>query len=153
MGKGGADFSGTFYRTLDSKGRLLLPPGFLRALAENVSEADPSFWLTVIYGRLTAYLPQNWRKTVEQLCRIPMPSPRLSNFKTRVIGLAQEITPDSQGRIRLPQSLLREGRLKRDVVLVGIMEKFEIWDQALFDAIPDEDITDELASRGITITL
>lgn len=151
MGSAGAYFTGTFQRALDNKGRLLLPPSYLNALAR--VEGGPSFWLTIIYGRLTAYMPENWQKTVEQLCGIQMPSPRLANFKTRVIGMAQQLTPDGQGRVRIPQSLMRDGHLQRDVVLVGIMDRFEIWDQALFDAIPDEDITDELTARGIQISL
>lgn len=142
-------FSGTYFRSLDAKGRLLLPPPFLRGLE---SGQGASFWLTMINGRLTAYLPPHWERIVEELCKIPMPSLNISNFKSRIIGLAQEITPDTQGRVRIPQSLMREGGLCKDVVLVGIMDKFEIWDQAAFDAIRTVDITDELAARGIQIT-
>ncbi len=61
--------------------------------------------------------------------------------------------PDSQGRIRIPQSLVREAGLGREVMLVGVLNKFEIWDQARFDAVIVEDVTDELAASGIEITL
>lgn len=146
-------FTGTYYRSLDNKGRFLLPPAFLQALKSDSSVENPSFWLTSVFGRVTAYLPANWENTVEKLCSIPLPSPKLANFKTKVIGLAQEIIPDSQGRVRIPQSLIREGKFYKDVVLVGILDKFEIWDQELFDAIPDEDVSAELAASGISINL
>lgn len=146
-------FTGTYYRSLDSKGRLLLPPPFLQALEKNADSEKGSFFLTSLYGRITAYLPGNWRNTVEQLCKIPIPTPKLSNFKTKLIGLAQELSPDAQGRVRIPQSLMREGKLGKEVVLVGILDKFEIWDQTQFDAIPDEDVTSELAASGIQIIL
>lgn len=149
-----ARFMGTFYRSLDSKGRVMLPPRYLETLAAHAEgNSKGSFWLTSLYGRLTAYLPAMWERTVEQLCRIKLPSQKLSNFKTRLIGLAEELSPDPQGRIRIPQSLVREGGLQKDIVLVGILDKFEIWDKARFDALPTEDVTEELAASGIEIFL
>lgn len=135
---------------LDSKGRLLLPPPFLQTLSAN--GASGSFWLTALYGRLTAYLPAQWENTVEQLCSVRLPSLKLSNFKTKLIGLAQEIVPDAQGRIRIPQPLIREAGLSRDLMLVGILNKFEIWDQARFDAISVEDVSEELGTSGMDIS-
>lgn len=152
-----AKFMGTFYRALDAKGRALLPPRYLEVIANAAQEAGRggrgSFWLTSLYGRITAYLPATWENTVEQLCGIKTPSQRLSNFKTRLIGMAEEIEPDAQGRIRIPQSLMRQGSLKKDIVLVGILDKFEIWDQALFEAVPNEDVSEELAASGVDIYL
>lgn len=146
-------FTGSYYSSLDGKGRLLLPPNFLQVLKHEDMEGYSAFWLTSVFGRVTAYMPENWEKTVEKLCSIPLPSQKLANFKTKLIGLAQEIIPDAQGRIRIPQSLIREGKFHKDIVLVGILDKFEIWDQELFDAIPDEDVSAELAASGINISL
>lgn len=143
-------FIGSHSRALDAKGRLLLPPNYLKAL--HSANAEGSFWLTALYGRLTAYLPEQWETTVDQLCQIRLPSRQLSNFKTKLIGLAQELTPDGQGRVRIPQSLMREAGLCKDVVLVGVLDTFEIWDQARFDAISIEDVSEELAARGLNIT-
>lgn len=149
-----ARFVGTFYRSLDAKGRVLLPPRYLEALAQGADNSSKgSFWLTSLYGRLTAYLPAMWEHTVEQLCKIKLPSQKVSNFKTKLIGLAEELTPDPQGRVRLPQSLIREGALEKEIVLVGILDKFEIWDKAQFDAVPNEDVSEELAASGIDIFL
>lgn len=150
-------FIGSFSRSLDSKGRLLLPPRYLETLLNNgqgeETGASGSFWLTCFYGRLVAYLPQHWEKIVEQLSRTRYPSPKLANFKTKIIGLAQEIVPDAQGRARLPQSLMREGGLNKDIMLVGMLDKFEIWDQARFDALSVEDVFEELAANGMEVSL
>lgn len=145
-------FFGTFCRTLDAKGRLVLPPAFIQALDKNRTRENSAFWLTSIYGRLTAYLPREWENTVEQLCSVKMPSLKLSNFKTKLIGMAQEIVPDTQGRIRIPQSLMREAGLQKNIVLVGVLDKFEIWDQVRFDAVAIEDVADELTARDINIS-
>ena len=69
------------------------------------------------------------------------------------MGLAQEMLPDAQGRVRIPQSLMREAGLQKDVMLVGMLSKFEIWDQTRFDALTLEDVSDELAASGVTISL
>lgn len=142
-------FIGTYQRTLDPKGRLLLPPSFLQTLA--VSNERQSFWLTGLYGRLTGYCHEQWQEIVSQLCAVKLPSVKLANFKTKLIGLAQELEPDAQGRIRIPHSLIREAGLGREIVMVGILDKFEIWDQARFDAISVEDVSEELVRLGIDI--
>ncbi|RRD72362.1 MULTISPECIES: division/cell wall cluster transcriptional repressor MraZ [unclassified Desulfovibrio] len=144
-------FSKSLSRSLDPKGRLMLPPEYRESLLAH-SETG-SFWLTAFYGRLVAYLPDQWAHVAEQLGSIALPSPRLAHFKTKVMGLAQELVPDAQGRVRIPQSLMREAGLKKDVMLVGMLSKFEIWDQERFDGLELEDVSAELAASGVEISL
>ncbi len=152
-------FTGSYFRSMDAKGRLVLPPKFLDALGapghggEAGDPAAGTFWLTAYYGHLTAYLPDQWDAIVEQLSSIRMPSPALAHFKTKVIGLAHELVPDGQGRVRIPQPLLRAAGLGRDAVLVGMLDKFEIWAQERFDDLPDEDVSEELAARNVDLDL
>lgn len=154
-----AHFTGSYFRSMDAKGRLVLPPKFLDALGapshrDAASEpAAGAFWLTAYYGHLTAYLPTQWDTIVEQLSSIRMPPPALAHFKTKVIGLAHELIPDGQGRVRIPQPLLRAAGLERDAVLVGMLDKFEIWAQERFDNLPDEDVSEELAARNVVLAL
>ena len=61
--------------------------------------------------------------------------------------------PDAQGRVRIPQPLMREAGLCKDVVLVGMYDKFEIWDQGRLDAIELTDVSAELAASGIEFSL
>ncbi|WP_308621191.1 division/cell wall cluster transcriptional repressor MraZ [uncultured Desulfovibrio sp.] len=152
-------FTGSYFRSMDAKGRLVLPPKFLDALGapghggEAGDPAAGTFWLTAYYGHLTAYLPDQWNAIVEQLSSIRMPPPALAHFKTKVIGLAHELVPDGQGRVRIPQPLLRAAGLGRDAVLVGMLDKFEIWAQERFDDLPDEDVSEELAARNVDLDL
>lgn len=140
-------------RSLDAKGRLQLPTDYRDALQASAGDGVACFWLTAFYGRLVAYLPDQWAQVTEHLNRIPFSSIKLSHFKTKVLGLAQQIEPDAQGRIRIPQPLMREAGLARDVLLVGMGDKFEIWDQQRFDALQVEDVSAELASSGLVIPL
>lgn len=148
-----AKFIGSFSRALDAKGRLLLPPKYLEALARGDGKEPGPFWLTAFYGRLVAYLPENWENIVAQLSQTRFPSARLAHFKSKIIGLAEELLPDGQGRIRLPQSLMRAAGLNREIMLVGMLDKFEIWDQGRFDALAVEDVFEELSANGIEIPL
>ena len=64
-----------------------------------------------------------------------------------------ECLPDAQGRVRIPQVLMREAGLHKDAMLVGMLNKFEIWDQERFNALQLEDVSDELSGLGITLSL
>ena len=133
-------FTKSLSRSLDPKGRLMLPPEYREALCAGAADGEQgTFWLTSFYGRLVAYLPADWEAVTEQLSRIRFPSPKLSHFKTKVMGLAQE--------------LMREAGLQKDVMLVGMLNKFEIWDQNRFDALQLEDVSEELAASGVDISL
>ena len=129
----------------------MLPPEYREGLC--AEGGTGIFWLTALYGHLVAYLPADWDVVTEQLSKIAIPSPRLSHFKSKVIGLAQEMEPDAQGRVRIPQSLMREAGLRKDVMLVGMLNKFEIWDQERFDALAVEDVSAELAGLNLQIQL
>jgi len=129
----------------------MLPPEYREGLFADGGTG--AFWLTAFYGRLVAYLPADWDLVTEQLGSIPMPSPRLAHFKTKVMGLAQEMTPDAQGRVRIPQALMQEVGLEKDVMLVGMLNKFEIWDMDKFKAIALEDVSEELSGLGVTLSL
>lgn len=129
----------------------MLPPEYREGLC--LDDGSGTFWLTAYYGHLVAYLPAEWEAVTEQLSSIAIPSPRLSHFKSKIIGLAQELEPDAQGRVRIPQSLMREAGLQKDVMLVGMLNKFEIWDQTRFDALEVDDVSAELAGYGLNISL
>ncbi|MDR2745248.1 MAG: division/cell wall cluster transcriptional repressor MraZ [Desulfovibrio sp.] len=144
-------FTKSLSRSLDPKGRLMLPSEYREALFADNDAGN--FWLTGQNGCLVAYLPHNWDEITEQLNRISLPSQNLFYFKTKFIGLGQELAPDAQGRVRIPQSLMREADLQKDVMLVGMHSQFQIWDQIRFDALVPEDVSAELAAAGVTIAL
>jgi MraZ protein len=129
----------------------MLPSEYREALFADNDAGN--FWLTGRNGGLVAYLPHNWEEITAQLNSIPLPSRNLFYFKTKFIGLGQELTPDSQGRVRIPQSLMREAGLQKDVMLVGMHSQFQIWDQIRFDALAPQDVSTELAAAGVTVSL
>ncbi len=149
-------FTKSTQRSLDDKGRLMLPADY-RASLDAVSQGR--FWLTCLYGRLVAYLPEEWEHFVEKLRGIPTPSLALVHFSAKVIGLAEELSCTTQGRVRIPQPLLREAGIVPDaegrceVMVIGMFSRFEIWSLERFNAISVADVSEELASRGISLGL
>ncbi len=133
----------------------MLPPEYRESLEKARGDGENcAFWLTAFYGRLVAYLPAQWEQISEQLASVPdVFSVKLSHFKSKVLGLAQCLSPDAQGRIRIPQPLMREVGIEKDVMLVGMGDKFEIWDQRRFDELQVGDISGELEKTGLQISL
>ncbi len=149
-------FTKSSQRSLDDKGRLMLPADY-RASLDAASQGR--FWLTCLYGRLVAYLPGEWESLVEKLLGVSTPSLALVHFSAKVIGLAEELVCSAQGRVRIPQPLLREAGIvpdeegRCDVMVIGMFSRFEIWSLERFNAISVADVSQELASRGIALGL
>ena len=149
-------FSKSSQRSLDGKGRLMLPSAYRQALE---AQGVKSFWLTSLYGRLVAYLPEDWEHFVEELQSVSTPSMQLVRFNAKVIGLAEELEWTPQGRVRIPQPLLRDAGInleagkKSEVMVIGMFSRFEIWDLDRFNAIDTTDVSAELAEKGISLGL
>ncbi len=142
-----ADFKSS-YRSLDAKGRLMLPVEYREALS--TCSSTGGFVLTVIYDRLVAYMPDEWQNLRNQLTAIKSPSKPVGNFISKTLGLAEELIPDAQGRVRISQPLLRAGKITKDIVLVGLNSKFEIWDQQEFENLELENVSAELAALNVS---
>ncbi len=145
------EFEKSHYRTLDAKGRLMLPVDYREALS--AISTTGSFVLTGFHGRLVAYTPEEWQHTKEQLAKVKNPTKNFKFFLSKVRGLAEELVPDGQGRVRLSQPLMREAGLIKDIVLVGLDNKFEIWDQSRFEDIEIGDVAEELSLNNVELSL
>ncbi len=149
-------FTRSTQRALDDKGRLILPADY-RASLDSASEGK--FWLTCLHGRLVACLPEEWESFVERLHGVSPRSVSLVHFCAKVIGLAEELSCNQQGRVRISQPLLREAGIVPDaegrceVMIVGMFDRFEIWSLERFNAISIPDVSEELEARGIVLGL
>lgn len=147
-------FRGRSYRSLDPKGRLMLTPEFRDMLLEKAPEG--TLVLTSYDGCLVAYPKPEWDLFEEKFSRLRNPTRKMRDFRRLVLGGAEEIIPDAQGRIRLSKSHMDYAALEKDAVLIGQGNRFEIWAQARFDALTAQnfdDLADELAQSGIDFDL
>ena len=143
-------------RTLDSKGRLMLPPEY----RDIICAASGSGGFTLIsYNKCIVACPTaEWEDFREQMVQLRNLKPDMHAFRSQLVGRAEELELDSQGRVRISQSFMRYAGLSKDVVLVGMGSRFEIWDRQRFDAIQLDDavhdhVVQELAQRGIEFSL
>lgn len=132
-------FVGTFEHTIDQKGRLVLPSKFRHQLETTTTFASPGF------GQCVALWPEDSYGEFLQRIREQARSGDTQQHKSlrRITSESAQLKPDSQGRVLLPENLLTWGNLQRDVVLVGALDRIEIWDKAAWVA-DSNDSTAEL---------
>ena len=147
-------FSGHTYRSLDAKGRLVLPASIRDVLLD--SSPDGRFVLTTYDGCIVGFPEPEWRIFAEKFGRIPNPSRQMRDFRRLVLGGAEVMEPDHLGRVRIPRGQMEYAGIEREVVIVGQATRFEIWAQEAFKALIAQDfndVTNELAASGIELGL
>ncbi len=114
-------FVGTFEHSLDDKGRVVLPSTFRSYLADRgfVSQFDACLgvWTEEGFADVAKRLTEKIREGLA-------PQDAMRAFSAN----AAEVKPDSQGRILLPHRLRQFAGLDREVVVIGAIDRIEIWD-------------------------
>jgi MraZ protein len=132
---GGAVHSKSRFRsrsdhTLDSKGRLIFPSRFRDVL----QKFDSDILMITIWGKhLRAFPMAEWELLETKLIAQGKEKPELSNVVRLIVSSVTECTLDKQGRILLPPTLRSEINLRKDVVLMGMLDWVEIWDKDSWD--------------------
>lgn len=133
-------FCGTFYHTLDEKGRVAIPRKFRELLG---SQSDAHVFVTPSLGRdpksLDIYPVTEWEALAARIRAMPQLTESTRRFKRRYLHPAQELVLDSQGRILIPQDLRETIGLVKDAVFTGDLEKFLIWDRHTWQRQKEED--------------
>lgn len=140
-------FMGQYSHSIDDKGRLIIPARLREGLGMR-------FVVTKGFDRcLYAYPLEEWERIAEQFLHVP--SKKEARQLERIfIGSARELELDKQGRALVPQDLREFAGIDRDVVLVGILNKVEIWASDRFDESGDGDMdamAEDMADLGVTI--
>lgn len=123
---GSKRFRGKYDHTVDDKGRLSFPSRFREVLRLHESEV-----LVVIPwdNHLRAYPLAEWEVLENKLkAEDPQQSGDLEKIIRYFESESFECVLDKQGRILLPPVLRNEIGLKRDIVLIGMIDRVEIWD-------------------------
>ena len=143
-------FTGEYYNTLDSKNRLSIPAKFRKALNPI---NDRTFVLTRGFDNcLLLYPVSEWNKVEEQLSFLSSMKGRHRNFIRSIVRHASYLQYDSQGRIIIPDNLCGYAEIKKDVAVIGVIKKIELWSpKVLSDLDKDsqsldkfEDLADEI---------
>ena len=145
-------FRGHFKHTVDPKGRLSIPAKFREALADGHGDK------VVIVPRgdaLEVHPLKLWHAIEERVNALPRFDPDRRKIQYAYISLAQDVTLDPQGRIQIPAGYRERVGLVKDVLIIGLTEKFEVWDTerwAHFEREhggPLDDLFERLAGKGV----
>ncbi len=145
-------FRGRSVQRLDAKGRLRIPTKFREVLQNHYSDA---LIIAQLGDCLVAYPPERWDEIEAKALRLSEVQPEHRSFLRRVISSAEECEFDSQGRVLIPPLLREDARLDQEVVLAGVLTKFEIWDKATWDLQAERDrendhkIMETIAGTGL----
>ena len=143
-------FMGEYNHTIDAKGRLIIPSKFRELLGEE-------FVLTKgLDGCLSIYPMDEWNAFEEKLRALPLTNKNARTFTRFFVAGATNCELDKQGRILLPPVLREYADLQKDVVLVGVLSRVEIWDKGrwlenTYDEDEMDDIAEHMAELGFSI--
>jgi MraZ protein len=149
-------FRGVNALNLDSKGRLAIPT---RYRDELVRVANGRLVVTVDRDHcLLLYPLPEWEEIERKLVKLPSFNAQARRLQRLLIGHATEVELDGSGRILLPPPLREFAALDKAVVMIGQGNKFEIWDEATWNARRaewlsaaegDGELPDELGSLSL----
>jgi len=139
-------FEGRSRHTLDEKGRLAIPARFREILKR---KSDSFLVVTNLNDCLVAFARDNWQTIKEKAVNLPLFDSAANIYIRYFISGAIEC-PLKQGRILIPSNLRELAELNKEVVLVGHLTRFEIWDKTKWEK---EFEKDKKAFQGISQSL
>ena len=118
-------FTGEYHNSLDQKNRLNIPAKFRKVL-DPVN--DRTFVLTRGFDPcLILYPLDDWSQVEAQLRKLSSIKGRHRSFVRSVTRYAISAQYDGQGRIQIPDNLLKYSEINKDAVVIGMINKIEIW--------------------------
>lgn len=143
-------FRGSFEHSVDSKGRVSVPSKFRDIIADRY---DGRLVMAMDFDRcLTVYPLEEWEKLEEKIKTLPMMQKEVKDFMRFFFSSATECELDKQGRILIPPIHRERAGITKNVMLVGIINKIEIWDAEAWEARNSQNgdkISEALAALGL----
>ena len=117
-------FTGTYQRSLDDKGRVMLPKR-MRALLKDCQ----SIYLTPgTDSCLQLHTAESLNQLARKISQSASSSKTVQSFSRLFYAQAQQIEVDSQGRVRIPSELIKRVSLSREISIIGVGYHWELWD-------------------------
>ncbi|MBR1478948.1 MAG: division/cell wall cluster transcriptional repressor MraZ [Lachnospiraceae bacterium] len=140
---------GQYNHTIDTKGRLSIPSKFRGILGNEFIVAKS------IDGCLNIYTLAAWEEQEKKLSELPSLDKNARDLKRFLHTGVATVEPDPHGRILVPMVLREYAGLNKDVTIIGMNDKAEIWDTERFERKNSEfdmdGAAEALLSKGISI--
>ncbi len=134
-------FMGEFHHNVDEKGRLIIPSKFRNDLGNK-------FIITRgIEKCLFIYSLDEWNKIIDKLKELPFTRKDARTFMRMFLSGATECELDNNGRINIPNPLKEYANIQKEVIVIGVNERLEIWSNEGFNNFFNDNIDnfDEIA--------
>ena len=129
-------FFGEYEHSLDGKNRFIMPSRFRESLDP---EAVPKFFMTRGFDKcLALYTPDGWQSELASLKNSSYFRGDVRKFQRLLYSRTTEITCDRQGRVLIPDKFKDEAKIDREITLVGLDSKIEIWDREQWKSFNDD---------------
>ena len=148
-------FRGSSYHTIDGKGRVIIPARFRDDIKNG--ETDVAIMISRMDDCLVAYTINEWQKIETRVLSLAEKSEAMRRFRRVFIGGAFECPLDKQDRILVPPVHREYAGLEKEIVLVGVLDHFEIWSRDRWDLenekmeadMTEEDVRNQIAKLGL----
>jgi len=133
---------GEYAHNIDTKGRVIVPAKFRTELGER-------FILTKGFdGCLYGYSLEEWKNIEEKIKTLPLITGKdARNFTRFFFSSAIECELDSQGRILVSQGLRTYAELEKEIVIIGVSSRIEIWAKSKWESYNEEQDSDDIAEK------
>lgn len=120
-------FIGEYRHSLDNKGRIIVPARFR-------DELNGSFIITRgLDTCLFGFTMEEWSNQGSKISPLPLTQGDARAFSRLFFSGAAECEMDKQGRVLVPSNLREYAKIDREVVVIGVSSRFEIWSQEVWD--------------------
>jgi len=142
-------FIGEYYYTIDPKGRIAIPSKLRSALSKG------GVITKGLDNCLFIFSLKDWQQMAEKIKGLPLSQSNSRAFSRLMLAGAMDIKLDSQGRILVPDYLRRYVGLKKKIVLAGVYNRLEVWDEKEWEKYKKRtekesgDIAEKLGDLGI----
>ena len=142
-------FLGEYKYSIDDKKRLAVPTKFRQSLGQKAvitRGLDQCLFL---------YPVKEWEKLAKKLSQLPLSQSDARGFVRLMLGGAMEVAIDNMGRILVPDYLKDYASLEKKVVMVGLYDRVELWDETVFEKyrakteLAAGDIAERLKELGV----
>ena len=124
-------FRGRFEHSIDGKGRVSIPAKFREILKRDYG--SDQLIITIFDSCLVAYPLTEWQVFEEKMKDFSQLKKEAKSFLRYFYSGAMECAIDDHGRILVPSQFREHAQLSKEIVFVGVMNRFEIWNKGVWE--------------------
>mgnify|MGYP000107868724 CR=1 FL=1 len=145
-------FFGETAINLDAKGRLAIPMRYRESIQEACEGQLVLTYSAFDNGALYLFPKEKWEAVRDEVMKLSTYEPRHRSLQRKLVGSASTVEPDANGRIQIPLTLRQVAGLEKRVVMLGMGERFEIWNETILNQrrVEEERSVDEAASEEMS---